>query len=403
MTSETPSATPVRPEAELLLCCARSVVDPRERERIGNLIQGGVDWACLLRMAGSHGVAPLLYRSLNTACPEAVPQDVLDQLRSRFRANGRRNLLLTGELIRLLNAFEASGILAIPFKGPALAAGVYGNLALREFGDLDVLVHERDVAKARELLIFLGYQPQYRLTRAQEEAFLRYEREYSFAHVDTGNVVELHWRVAPKPFPFSIDTDHLWECLQRVSVGGNTVPTFSPEDLFLFLCAHGAAHLWVRLGWICDVAELIRVYPNLNWERLMNRARALGIERMLLLALFLASDLLQAPLPEKISKKVRADAKVGELATQVYEQLLPATERSQQMFDGEAHFHPFHLKVMERPRDKIWYCVRQATMPILKDWALRPLPTYLFPLYRILRPIRLVGKYGRRSLERLGR
>ncbi len=392
-----------QPDAELLLRCARTRNDSEGDVRIRTLLQGEIDWTSLLRMASRHGTLPLLYRNLNAVDPKAVPENTLDELRHHFRFNSQRNLLLTGELIRLLQIFEARGISAVPFKGPVLAAAVYGNLALREFGDLDILVRERDVATARELLVSSGYQPQYRLTRAQEAAFLGYEREYTFVHGDTGNVVELHWKVAPKPFPFSLDTDRLWERVEQAPLGGSTVPTFSSEDLLLFLCVHGSAHLWARLGWVCDVAELIRIHTNIDWERLTNRAGASGIERMLLLGLFLASDLLQAPLPEKISEKARADTRVGELAGQVYEHLLSGNEGSQQMFEDEAHFHPFHVRAMERPRDKVRYCVRQATTPILKDWALRPLPAHLFPLYRVLRPIRLVGKYGRRFLERVAR
>jgi hypothetical protein len=327
----------------------------------------------------------------------------LRRLRNHFHDNNVRNVFLTAQMYKILKALEARSISAVPFKGPALAAAVYGNLALRQFGDLDILVHKRDVARAREMLVSLGYQPQYRLTRAQETAFLRYEREYTFVHSDTRDAVELHWELAPKSFPFSLDTDRLWRHLEQVSLNGNRVPTFSPEDLLLFLCVHGAAHLWARLGWVCDVAELIRTYANMDWERLTNRAGEFGIERMLLLGIFLANELLQAPLPEDVLKKVQADERIEELAGQVYEGLFPAAEGSHRMFEEEAHFQPFHLKAMERSRDKVWYCIRQATTPILKDWALRPLPAYLFPLYRVLRPVRLLGKYGRRSLWRVPR
>ena len=37
-------------------------------------------------------------------------------------------------------ALPLQGIAAIPYKGPVLAAAVYGNLALRTFSDLDILV-----------------------------------------------------------------------------------------------------------------------------------------------------------------------------------------------------------------------------------------------------------------------
>jgi hypothetical protein len=69
-------------------------------------------------------------------------------LRARFEEIARKNLRFTAELIRILNCLESHGIAAIPFKGPTLAESVYGNLALREFSDLDILVRQSDFPRA---------------------------------------------------------------------------------------------------------------------------------------------------------------------------------------------------------------------------------------------------------------
>ena len=162
------SSAPVsRPEHELLLCCARTSRTPEIAAQIGTLLREGMDWEYLLRAANVHGVASLLYWHLDAACSEAVPENVFGRLRDHFRSNGLHNLFLTGELLRLLNGFGAHGILAVPYKGPALAASVYGNLALRRFVDLDIMVRRRDVPKGKEVLASLGYRPEYRLTRAR--------------------------------------------------------------------------------------------------------------------------------------------------------------------------------------------------------------------------------------------
>jgi len=60
----------------------------------------------------------------------------------------------------------------IPYKGPTLALAVYGNLALREFTDLDILVQTQNVRQAAELLKDRGYQGQFQLGSAQEADFL---------------------------------------------------------------------------------------------------------------------------------------------------------------------------------------------------------------------------------------
>src|SRR5215212_4710817 len=203
-----------RSEDELLLCCARTSRPPEMVIRIEALLRRNMDWEYLLRTAGRHGVAPLLYWHLDATCPEAVPEDILNHLREHFRANTLRNLSLTAELLRILNAFGERGIPAVPYKGPALAASVYGNLALREFGDLDILVHRRDVLRAKEVLTSMGYQARYRLTPAQEAAFLRSECEHPFER-DGESIVELHWGITDRHF-FPLDNEHFWENVEEV-------------------------------------------------------------------------------------------------------------------------------------------------------------------------------------------
>jgi hypothetical protein len=394
-----------RPEAELLLCCARTARTSETDAQIDALVREGIDWGYVLRTARRHGVAPLLYRHLEAACPQAVPEDVFGTLRDHFRANGVRNLSLTGELLRLLEAFEARGIPAVPYKGPALAISAYSNLALREFIDLDILVHRQDVARAKEVLASMGYRARYRLSRAQEEAFLRSKYEHPFTRDDGKVVVELHWELAERHF-LSFDNERLWERLEPISLAGKDIPTFSPEDTLLILCVHGAQHAWERLGWVCDVAELIHArQEEMGWENIMAQASALGGERMLLLGLYLASDLLGVALPERVAQRVQADSTAKALAEWTSEQHFRETStRPAELLEGykgAPAFHTLHLRVKESLREKIRYVIRKATILTGEDWSLRRLPRVLFPLYYVLRLVRLTKKYGPRLSKRI--
>ena len=321
MTSETLSATTLAPGsgAAALLCPERRGSCGTRADREPGSGRGGLDVPAA--DGGDHGVAPLLYRALNDTCPQAVPQDVLDQLQSRFRANGRRNLLLTGELLGLLRTLKAKGIPAVPYKGPILAVHAYGNLALREFGDLDVLIHKDNIPKAKDVMASLGYRQLEELTGAQEEAYLRSQCEYIFTN-DRGTIVELHWALVPRKITFSLDPEDLWTRLEAIDLGGATVPTFSPEDTLLILCVHGSKHRWKRLAWVCDVAETINAHPSMDWKRILAQAVELRGERMLFMGLFLANDLLGAPLPEYVLERVRADRVVSPLAERATETFL---------------------------------------------------------------------------------
>lgn len=394
-----PSKAVRRPEHELLLCCARSSRTPETSARIEALLGEKIDWEYLISTAHMHGMAPLLYRHLDAARSEAVPEDALGRLRRHFRANGFQNLLLAGELVRLLKAFGARDLLAVPYKGPALAASVYGNLALRQFIDLDIIVHRRDVLEAKELLVSSGYRPQYRLTPAQEAALLGSRGTYVFTRDDQKSTVELHWEIV-EHFSSPLRLERMQGRLGHVPLGGELVPILSPEDTLLILCGHGFKHLWERLGWVCDVAELIRGRPEMRWEQVAARAEALGGERILLLGLLLANELLGANLPDWLSQRAHGDPRVGALAERICRRLFRGASGLAGLFEGDAYFHPLHLKVKESPGDKLRYCLR-ATIPNVEDWKLLALPDFLFPLYYLLRPVRLGRKYGSRLLRRL--
>jgi hypothetical protein len=398
-TNETFLMSARRPEVELLLHCARTSKSSGITIDSGPLLRTDIDWEYLLRMSFRHGVVPLVYSNLSGASAEAVPKHVLGRFRDRFHANRLRSLQLTGELLKLLREFEARKVPAIPYKGPVLAASAYGDLALREFGDLDVLIRKRDVLEAKRTLTSLGYKPHHHMTSTQEAALLRYDRQYPFVRGD-GNVVELHWTPTTRSVSFMLDPERLWEHTRRIRLGGGTVSTFGPEDTILILCIHGCSHLWERLGWICDVAELVRASVDLDWEWLVRRADACKTKRTLLLGLFLASDLLGVVIPEDVLREARADATVQELAAKVRGHLFSESPQAYNVLKRSARWR-FHLRMLEHPRDRLRYCIHRATTPTQNDWEFISLPVVLFPCYRLLRPVRLGGTAGRRLAERL--
>jgi hypothetical protein len=400
----TVAAITSRPENQLLVCCARVRSEAGNADRIEALLQRSIDWEYLFEMAAEHRILPLMYWHLSSASPEAVPENFLSRIRPYFQTNKLRALLLAKELLNLHESFERRGIPVIPYKGPVLAASVYGDLGLRMSGDLDILIRVQDVPKAKEMLVLRGYKPtpwktDTQLTPNQEAAFLRFEREYPFQHYDSGIGVELQWGVTDKHFPFSLDMELAKERLQRVSLGGGTLPSFAPDVMLLVLCVHSSVHLWERLQWICDVAETIRVCQKMDWNCVMERAAALGSERMLLLGLHLAHELLGADIPENASRRIKTDPAVGELAADVYEGLFEKHEESRGILEGSL-FRPFHYKMHERRRDRFRYTLHTMIDPNLADWERYPLPERLFPLYYVIRPLRLAGKYVHRLAGR---
>lgn len=360
-------------------------------------MRGSLDWTALLGLADRHASTPLLYWTLSGVCPDDVPSGPRQRLRERFEANAASNLRLTSELLRLLAALEDDGVLTIPFKGPTLGAAVYGNLALRAFSDLDVLVRPADVLRAQAMLVTHGYRPRLELTGARGIVARRLGREATFTRRDGAVTVELHWDVAPWFFACPVDLVGMFARREPLALAGRTVSTLAAEDLLLVLCIHASKHLWARLQWIGDLAELVRVRPGLDWNRVRDYAHRSGALRMLRLGLRLARDLLGAVLPEAMDQEVDRDSASAALAAQVVERL---PEEPLTPVTGFEELW-FHLRARERPRDRVRYCLRLPLTPSERDWAGTPGSTgWLTALAR--RPLRLLRERGRGSQGRSG-
>ncbi len=355
-----------RPEAELLLCCARTRLDAAQIERIKTLLQDDLKWQDLMQMAQRHGVTPLLYRSLRVSCPEAVPKPIMDQLQRQFHVTALRNRFLSEELLKFLTLFTTHGLPTLPYKGPVLAAIAYGDIALRKFADLDLLIDKKDFQKAKELLIAQGYQSE--VASTQEAHYLQSQYHLGFVRADGRVSIELHWEVAWRYWAYPVEFERLWARALSVSFAGKTIASLLPEDSLLILCVHGGKHQWERLMWICDIAESILTH-QMDWRQLLEQARRGGSKRTLLLGLFLAQDLLGTELPEEIRQNIQADPKIRVLASQVTDQLFTvADEVHKEEDENRPTFYrtAFYLNMRERLWDKAQFFLHY---PFLRNFA----------------------------------
>ena len=180
-------------EDKILLLCARTQKTPKIKFEINKLISKDVDWECLIQMASYNKLMPLLYCNLKNF-REEVPENVFKSLKESYHANAKKNLLMLGELLKLLNLFEEHKLNVIPYKGPLLAIYAYNNLTLRQFDDLDIHIYKNDVLKIKEILISKGYKPQFSLEGFKERRFLNTQREYKFNNPKTNINLEVQWK-----------------------------------------------------------------------------------------------------------------------------------------------------------------------------------------------------------------
>jgi len=377
-------------EKRLLVRCARTRATPEIAEEIHRLTEGSIDWDYLFSEAVENSVTPLLDAQFRAVAADRVPPEQRERLTAASRANTVRSLFLTAELTKILEVFRSQDIQATPYKGPVLAVQAYGDVTRREFEDLDFVLRQRDMPKAHQVMLGLGYQPKFDWILSADAAASLVPGEYNYRDQSRRVMVELHTEITLRHFPRVPDLQELARNRVPVMLGGYEVLTFSPEDGLPILCIHGSKDFWERLSWIADISELIQAYPALDWDAALRRAESLSAERMLHVGLALANRVLSAPLPEVIAKRVGADHIAMAVASEVSARLL---SRDLPVLDATGRFH-FRRRMLTNASAGWRYAIRLAVIPAEEDWLMVRLPPALAPLYMVLRPVRLLWKYG---------
>ena len=264
---------------------------------------------------------------------------------------------------------------------------------MRQFGDLDIVVSRRDVWKATSLLVSEGYRPMPDLSADQVDHWLAHQSAYGFRREHSS--VDLTWANPKVPSAITFDPAEIASTANGMayhSLGGSQVACLSPPTLLLYLCEHGTKHLWFRLKWLCDVAELLRTTPGLDWDRLLETARMTGRLRMFLVSMSLASELFGTPLPEAVWRMIQSDPLVTTLTKRLITRLFLVRDQPPGIWEGIRFF----FDIRERWGDRLrfgWLALKLSPRPTLRDRAWVVLPRPLWFLYFPLRPVRVVSAY----------
>jgi Uncharacterised nucleotidyltransferase len=401
-------------EFSFLCALAARELTPARIDQIANLNLSALDWSEFCRLAEHHGVLPLVARNLIEYCyadpdfaenaradhdhteqghadrAHRLPREIERSLRSAYEANLKRSLWFAAELGRIIRHFEYAKLHAVPYKGPVLAQSAYHDVALRSFSDLDFLIAPADFIRAKQALAEIGYRPSEDVSLAVERFWLRKGNECEFDGAAGKYLVELQWALLPYYYGVDLRVEDLIARAGRTVVGECEMPSLSPEDSVLVLCLHAAKHLWMRLIWLVDIAESLRI-PSIDYALIFSRARDLGITRILGVSFWLVKEVLRIELPRQTEEMIDLDPRVPTLGEEFAKRIARSA-----MYDFEStEYFRLILKLREQRGDRWRYLWRLVWTPGVGDISAVQLPEPLFPLYRIVRMGRLIKKLSR--------
>jgi hypothetical protein len=378
------------PEQELLL---EAIKPGRDRDgRISVFLGRDLDWSSLIDTASTHGVLPLLYQRLAGIDSGRVDLAVTARLERAFQTNAYQNIRLSLRLIELLDILSAQEIRCLAIKGPALAVQAYGDLSMRQFCDVDVLIHPPDLVRVYDLLVTSGYTPEFSLTKQQLAYMLRSDKHLRFTRL--ADVIEVHWQINNPRIGSPLGTEDFWRAAAPVRVLDHEIFTFCPEVAIWSACLHGTQHGWSQLNWVADLAHLCQWSSQIDWPQLFDRAQRTGFHRLLCTSLLLAADPGGVVFPPEVQRHIQSCDRDQELARQFRIGLFDRQP------DGIITTSSAYLRSRERIRDHARYWLMWLFTPSRSDWLPFRQPIPILPLLWLARPFRLVFVKGAPGLLR---
>lgn len=384
-------------EEEIVFRLVQSTAGSDEAKmRIHEIVRADPDWSRLLELTTSHGLLPHLYHSLQDVEDE-VPEEAYETLHTQYEQTTLQNLQFAQRLHEIVEVFVEHDIRTIPYKGPILAQVAYGDVGRRWFGDLDFLVAEADVLRARTVLQERGYEQTNLLgippSHLVEHSIFRWEREFRFSNEKDDIQIELRPQFTGGSNSDAAIFADLRDRRTTVSVAGQTVQALSPEDRALLLLTHGTKHGWCRLSWVCDIACVLQ--HDINWEVVLKRAEKYSWKTAALLGLGVTAELADVDLP----RHVRSEFRDNDRATWGTSVLITLFGRDPTGRRLDLEPWTVVLFLNDGFVDSVRELFDTMFAPRYSDVEQIQLPTSLYPLYYLVRILKIGPKFVRKSWE----
>ncbi|OSQ53521.1 nucleotidyltransferase family protein [Marivita geojedonensis] len=361
-----------------------------------------VDWHRIIDLAARHKSVLLLRRNLEWLPDAQVPDAARVKLIEISRERALRALALARETGLLAQAFRDAGITASVMKSAPLSMVIHEDVALRDPGDIDLLIPPSQASEAASVLETMGYSSEFRKllgSERQTERLMRVTNQLLFFAPSKGIGVEMHWRWQKVEGMMPTAPQHAWGHSTVIDgIGEILVP--DGLDHFIYLCAHGLAHGWMRLKWLNDIRWTLRngrLVRN-DWHGLVNRAHEIGMSRVVGAAIMMITQIDDTPLPGPLRQLLGDCPKCKELAAQSLTWMLETASR---VDDPPPPGHPLeiakgllrHMEIsMSDQPKRLTTQLRALLAPSPPELAMVDLPHGLEFGYLFVRAARMLGR-----------
>lgn len=359
------------------------------RERFGYkkqnnfCISDSAELKSLLALASRHGVTWLIADTLLSR--DSLPENLNMELVQASRESSLPALKKCADLLFIDRIAKEKHIVAFFYKGAALSALIFDHAVARKYSDIDILVNDYESASLlKKFLIENGFRSIDEINPDCSELKKKFHIEFQLVSPG-GTGVDIHWKLF-HDYYLSLEADtggFVNNYPTVVKICGREIQTISPEDYCLVLSAHHLTHCWNELRLVCDIAGLIRRFPDIDYVSIFNQARKSGGARMLATSMHLAKLIFSMKLPEACERELKKDRLSRVIAILLCKRLQignSAVTRSEIML--------FEIAARDSWKERLKFIWRAIVAPSDNDLRFVTLPVELQAFYYIIRPIR---------------
>jgi hypothetical protein len=298
-------------EEGLLVECSRRVLNER---KILDMAYEVVDWWRVFDYESKHMLLTVTHalKGHEGIVPEDVSGRMLERYDTLIHHSARQHL----EAFRIASVFRGSGIDVALLKGLHMQLSYYTPDYIRPVSDIDFLVREQQLEAAIDALKNEGYSPPPAEKRGRR-FWSRYGHHVQYFDDKKCTLIELHWSLAKRYSPFTIDVREVWADASP-AVKGEGAYVLSPEHLLIHLCLNmsfgGFMHV-APLRSICDIDRAVsRDSGRRYWEVIVDTCLRWGCQAFAYMPLKLACDFFQTAVPEEVLDELRGKSPRRHLA-----------------------------------------------------------------------------------------
>jgi hypothetical protein len=382
------------PELRALLACAQAVIDRGRVSAFREALASCPSPDRLCDMAVEQGMLGQLDRLLSTEVGKDVDPSLVRKIRGLQRKTAKRTLRQTAYLLRLLERLDAGGVQAMLIKGPLWAERLYGDLSLRSWCDLDLLVRHEQVPAAREVLLGSGFLDANPFNDRIARSRLGGPGQIALLSVEQGVCLELHWKVTVGVSRRSLRPEDVFARAERVELLGREVACPSKTDVFLISCLNGTRDRWNSVERLLGLGVQVRGRPEGEWPGLLDGARRAHCLRRAVIGVSHVCRALGLETPKAVETALAGDGIARRLIDTLRPEELQGGGGSSAK--GELAKLLWGFVTEDRARFALGHAAARFFRPGPEDWQTVPLPKGTRWLHYPLRPLRLGWKWCRR-------